>query len=157
MQLARLLLALFPLFPLFASAAEHCSGRVLKVADGDTLELECEGRPMRVRLDQIDAPEFRQAHGLRARNALQELVGGRQVRLEIHGRDAYDRPLATVWRDGLDVNREMLRRGHAWVYRRGLHDPSLLADEAHARERRLGLWSAPDPRPPWQFRAAARH
>jgi endonuclease YncB( thermonuclease family) len=148
---------LLALFPLSLSAAEHCGGRVLKVADGDTLELECDGRPMRVRLSQIDAPEFRQAHGLRARNALQGLVAGRRVQLEIHGRDAYDRPLATVRLDGLDVNREMLRRGHAWAYRRGLRDPSLLDDEAYARERRLGLWSAPDPLPPWQFRAAVKH
>ena len=44
MQLARLLLALFPLFPLFASAAEHCSGRVLKVADGDTPSVRARSR-----------------------------------------------------------------------------------------------------------------
>ena len=137
-------------------ARADCEGPVSKVADGDTIEVICEAAVLRVRLAQIDAPEFHQTHGRRARNALAAMIDGRRVRLEMHERDSYDRPLATVWLGGLDINREMLRRGHAWVYRGFLRDSSLLDDERHAREQRLGLWSGPDPQPPWKFRGAAR-
>lgn len=144
---AALLLALAP-----AAARADCQGEVLSVADGDTLVLRCAGEALRVRLAQIDAPEYRQAYGHRARKELALLVAGQTVRLQEHGRDSYDRALGTVYLGELDVNREMVRRGHAWAYRRYLQDPQLLQDEAAAREQRLGLWQDPSPRPPWKFR-----
>lgn len=134
------------------SAAADCSGRVVGVADGDTLEVLCDGVQTRVRLAQIDAPEYRQAYGRRARKELATLVDGRTVRLQAHGLDYYQRPLMTVWLAEVDVNREMVRRGYAWAYRRYLRDPSLLEDEAQARRERRGLWVEADPVPPWRFR-----
>jgi micrococcal nuclease len=139
-----------------AARAADCRGPVLEVADGDTLVVSCEGRPLRVRLDQIDAPEYRQPYGRRARKELAALVGGREVRLQQHGLDYYDRVLATVWLEELDVNRELLRRGYAWAYRRYLRDPALLEDEAGARAGRLGLWQDPAPQAPWDFRPPPR-
>jgi len=50
------------------------------------------------------------------------------------------------------VNRELVREGHAWVYTRYLRDTTLVADEAHAREQQLGLWSIADPIEPWVWR-----
>lgn len=51
----------------------------------------------------------------------------------------YGRDIATVWRGGLDINREMVRLGFAWAYRKYLEDPSLLDDEAAARVAGRGL------------------
>jgi hypothetical protein len=55
-------------------------------------------------------------------------------------------------------NREMVREGHAWVYRKYLRDRSLLDDEAAAREAEARLWSLPEAQrtPPWEWRAARR-
>jgi len=135
-----------------ATAAADCLGPVVGVTDGDTLRVVCDGRETVVRLQGIDAPEWRQPYGRRARKELSTLVFGREVRLAGEELDYYGRLLATVWLDGLNVNREMTRRGYAWAYRRYLHDPALLEDEAHARDARAGLWADAEPQAPWDFR-----
>lgn len=139
-----------------AAAAADCLGPVVGVTDGDTLRVLCDGRQTIVRLQGIDAPEWRQPFGRRARKELSSLVYGREVRLAGTALDHYDRLLATVWLDGLNVNREMARRGYAWAYRRYLQDPALLDDEAQAREVRAGLWVDAAPQAPWDFRPPAR-
>lgn len=149
-----------PLAVLLAAVAgiaqADCRGPVLKVPDGDSLVVRCDGRERDLRLAGIDAPEYRQRHGQRARQALAELVAGREVEVEALGVDDYDRLLAQVFVDGRNVNRELLRRGHAWAYRRYLRDPRWIDDEAYAREQRFGLWRDADPQPPWAYRAAVR-
>ena len=50
--------------------------------------------------------------------------------------------------DGRDINREMVREDHAWGYRKHMKDKSLLDDECHARQKKQGLWSLPNPVPP---------
>jgi micrococcal nuclease len=63
-----------------------------------------------------------------------------------------------VYVNGIDSGLELLRQGLAWVYTRYL--PEASADiqasyrqaEAEAREERRGLWSDPDPLPPWEWR-----
>ena len=52
-------------FSLAAPAAE-LEGRVVRVADGDTLTVLVHNRMLRVRLVEIDAPEKRQAFGTRS-------------------------------------------------------------------------------------------
>ena len=42
------------------------------------------------------------------------------------------------------INRELVREGHAWVYRKYLTDDSLLEDEAQAREAKIGLLGLPE-------------
>jgi endonuclease YncB( thermonuclease family) len=82
------------------------------------------------------------------------------VSLEVVTVDAYGRTVALVRRtsDDLDVNREMVRQGHAWVYRRYTQDPSLIALEEAARDERRGIWSLPetDRVPPWAWRKQNR-
>ena len=56
--------------------------------------------------------------------------------------------------DNMDINAEMIRNGHAWVYRHYSRTKSLLLLEAKARENRRGLWALParDRIPPWDWR-----
>lgn len=54
--------------------------------------------------------------------------------------------------DSLDANREQVKRGLAWVYRKYLHDQSLLQVEDDARKAKVGLWAEPNPMPPWEYR-----
>ena len=63
-----------------------------------------------------------------------------------------------VYLSDRDINREMVREGHAWVYRQYLEDQSLLEDERVAREARKGVWGLPEAEraPPWEWRAAKR-
>lgn len=151
---AALLAALLAALP--AGAAEP-PGRVVAVHDGDTLTVLRGDRRIRVRLRDIDAPELGQPFGQNARRSLSELCFGKQAVLEPSGRDRYRRVLARVRCDGVDANREQVRRGLAWIFVRYADpDSPLYADEREAREARRGLWSAPDAIPPWDWRDATR-
>ncbi len=137
------------------------SGRVVRIIDGDSLVVrQQDGEEIEVRLYGIDAPEYRQPWSRRSRQALGTLVRDRVVRLEVTTIDAYGRSVAVVRRDpdGLDVSREMIRLGHAWVYRRYTDDPTLIGLEDGARAAGLGLWSMPESErvPPWQWRRQNR-
>ena len=141
------------------ASAEAITGRVVGVADGDTLTVLAEGkRQVRVRLAGIDAPERRQPYGTRARQALAALAFGRAAQVEVEDIDRYERPVGRVRVGGSDVNAEMVRRGAAWVYTRHNRDPSLVPLEAEARAARRGLWALPEAEriPPWEWRAARR-
>ena len=139
--------------------AERIAGRVVGVADGDTLTVLADGkRQVRVRLGGIDAPERRQPYGTRARQGLSALGFGRAVQVEVEDTDRYGRPVGRVRVGGRDVNAEMVRRGAARVYMRYNRDPSLVPLEAEARAARRGLWALPEAErvPPWEWRAARR-
>lgn len=128
------------------------------ISDGDTVRLliERNGSPaqVRLRLTEIDTPERGQPWGARARQALSSKLFRRQVLVASKGEDHYGRLLGRVYLDGRDINREMIREGHAWVYRRYSSDIWLLEDERLAREGGLGLWSLPESQriPPWEWR-----
>ena len=139
---------------------------VVAVADGDTVtvlrQTPAGPRQVRVRLAEIDAPESGQPWGTRARQALADKVFRQSVQLSASGEDRYGRLLARLYvvdgdrLTGRDINREMVREGHAWVYRRYATE-NWLPDEAAARESGLGLWSlgVGASVPPWEWRRGA--
>lgn len=130
------------------------AGQVVGVIDGDTLDVRLASGMLRVRLHAIDAPERGQPGGDAARRALASLAHGREVALEPIEQDRYDRQVARVWLDGSDLNAELLRRGHAWVYRRYAAAPEYCRLEAVARDSRAGLWVLPPEQriAPWEWR-----
>ncbi len=140
----------------FVAAAVANGEQVVRVKDGDSLVISSGGRQVDVRLADIDAPEYRQRHGDAARSALHALVDGRDVRLQLIGGDAYRRIIAHVFVDEVDVNAEMVRRGHAWVRRAYDPAPRLVAAEDAARTARRGLWADAEPTPPWEWRRGKR-
>ena len=143
---------------LAANATADFTGVVIAVADGDTVTIRTDGRKVRVRLNEIDAPERAQEWGVHSRETIDDLVYRRQVRVRSSGVDDYGRTLgklyltSTVAGQEIDVNAEMVRTGNAWAYRHYLRDKNLLTLEDEARRARRGLWSVPGAVPPWQFR-----
>jgi len=127
-------------------------GRVVRVVDGDTLHVRLASGRERVRLIGIDTPEATsevECGGRAATAAARRLVGGRRVRLrtDVEERDRYGRLLAYVERaaDGLDVNAELLRRGHAeplTVAPNVRHAARFARLARRARAARRGLWRA---------------
>jgi endonuclease YncB( thermonuclease family) len=152
-----------------AAHAEARNGKVIGIADGDTLTI-LDGRRQRhrIRLDGIDAPERTQAYGRRARESLAALAHGRLAVADCAKIDRYGRAVCRVTVDGVDVGLEQLRRGLAWHYAGGVSEAGNAgkpADvvrtryaraEMRARSARAGLWSAPAPTPPWDYRRTAR-
>jgi micrococcal nuclease len=124
MKAAILILSL--LWTCLALTAETLAGRVVGVSDGDTITvLTPTNQQIKVRLEGIDAPESRQPHGMVAKQVLSGLVFGKQVALEAKGRDRYQRTLAVVVVNRMNVNLEMVRLGYAWRYDQHSKDPDL--------------------------------
>ncbi|WP_066918291.1 thermonuclease family protein [Steroidobacter denitrificans] len=128
-----------------AQQAVFLRGTVMRVIDGDTLMVRLESGPIRVRLHAMDAPEMNQPGGPEAKQALIALVQGRTVELQPVEQDRYERLIAVVHMEVLEINREMIRQGHAWAYRRYMSRsaPDYCTDEARARNAGLGLWKSP--------------
>ena len=137
-------------------AASAVAEQVVRVKDGDSLVVSSAGREVDVRLAGIDAPELRQARGAEARAALESMVGGREVTLQLVGGDAYRRVVAHILVDGVDVNAELVRRGLAWVPRQYSPEPALVRVEHEAQAAGRGLWADPQPTPPWVWRKSGR-
>jgi endonuclease YncB( thermonuclease family) len=106
-----------------------------------------------VRLKGIDAPEYDQPFGNRAREALGRLCEGQPARVWTTGRDAYDRLLGDLYCGDVWINGQMVASGHAWHYRRGQQAPVLDQLERDARQAGEGLWSQRQPIAPWEHRS----
>ena len=131
-------------------------GTVVGITDGDTLKLLVDNQQYKIRLSEIDTPEKGQPWGKKAKQALSEKVFRKEVRIEVVDTDRYGRLVGKIWQDGKDINRGLVAKGHAWVYRQYMTDRSLLEDEESARSNRLGLWSLDNPIPPWDWRRGGR-
>ncbi|MGH8445069.1 MAG: thermonuclease family protein [Solimonas sp.] len=131
-----------------------CAARVLRVHDGDTLTVDCGdgGRPRKLRIANIDAPELHQAHGQAARRALLRQVDGQTVRVHSVAVDRYERAVVTLAVDGKDVGLRLVAAGHAWCGLRPSRACRAAQDEA--RRARRGLWRAKAAQPPWEWRQA---
>ena len=134
-------------------------GRVVSIADGDTFTLLTpENRQIKIRLAEIDTPESGQPYGNRAKQALSELVFGRDVRVEVQDIDRYGRTVGRPYVGDVDVCAELVANGFAWAYRRYLKDPALLELEKEAQDSNRGLWSLPEYErvAPWDWRQGKR-
>lgn len=146
-----------------ACTASHAgtviTGRVVGVADGDTLTLlDSEQRQHIIRLDGIDAPEKKQPFGQASKRHLSDLAFGQEATADCHKVDRYRRNVCNVTVNDADVCLEQMRAGLAWVYTKYARElpPQRRADyidaETEARAARRGLWSDPEPMPPWEWR-----
>ena len=132
------------------------TGKVVAVADGDTMTVLKDLQQVKVRLTEIDAPEKKQAFGNRSKESLSDLCFGKTATLVEKGKDRYGRTLARVTCNGVDANAEQVKRGMAWVYDRYVTDKSLYAVQDAARASHLGLWHDEHPVPPWEWRRDKR-
>lgn len=100
--------------------------KCIRVVDGDTLEVEA---TLRVRLDFIDAPESRGSEkelGLITKKWVKEQLEGETIHLDIKKLDMYDRFLSVVYKDGININGEMIKKKLAEIYSPKLHNDGKL-------------------------------
>ncbi len=92
--------------------AETFTAKVVKVLDGDTVDVLLDGNiTRRIRLAGIDAPEKVQAFGTRAKQKLADLVGGQVVTVEWNKIDKYGRTIGKITFEDKDVNLAMVSAG----------------------------------------------
>ena len=131
---------------------EH-PGTVVKIVDGDTFDiLTQEKNTLRIRMNGIDCPERKQDFYQSAKNALAGYIFNKEVKLLVTGRDRNKRIIATVYRNGENINLSMIQNGYAWHYKKYSTDTVYAKAEQQARLARKGLWRMDDPIAPWDYR-----
>ena len=140
--------------------ASELDCRVVALSDGDTFTcLDAAQQQHKIRLANIDTPEKNQPYGAKAKQVLRGLIFNKQVLVETHEFDRYGRTIGLTYIDGINVNREMVALGAAWVYPQYNRDQSLPALEAAAKSASLGIWALGQAKviPPWEWRKLGKH
>lgn len=153
--------------------ADVLEGRVVGVADGDTLTvLDASQNQHKIRLMGIDAPEKGQPFGNRSKQHLSDLVFGAPVNVDWTKRDRYGRIIGRVWvapkgacakvapgcPKTLDAGLAMIAAGLAWHYKQYEKEQTeedrerYAFAEVEARAKKAGLWRGPTTVPPWEWR-----
>ena len=138
------------------SAQTVISGKVVKVADGDTITiLNSENKQIKIRLYGIDAPEKAQDFGKISKNYMSELVAGKTIDVTVMNIDRYGRSVGRIKIDEKEVAEEMLKAGLAWLYTYYCKIPECnhwKELETQAKVAKVGLWSNPTAQEPWKWR-----
>ena len=162
----------FVLLALSASA-ETITGRIVAIADGDTLTLlDGNNKQHKIRLAGIDAPEKKQPFGNLSKQHLSYLVFDKAVSVEYRKHDRYGRIIGKVMvaapdtcpavephcPKNLDTGLALIAVGLAWHHNQYQNEQTeedrerYAFAEEKARAKLLGLWADPHPVPPWEFR-----
>ncbi len=80
----------------------------VRAVDGDTIRVGGE----RIRLRGIDTPEMSELAGPAAKQRLEELLRSGSIRIIPHARDVYDRLVADVFVNGLNVAEILIQEGY---------------------------------------------
>ncbi len=138
-------------------------GYVLKVSDGDTAVIENSNTKDKVkcRLYGIDAPEKDMPFGPESRNYLANMILSTIVEYQVKATDRYGRSVCEIYSGDLDVNKEMVSYGMAWVYIQYLKKDKqrmaeLIKEQEKAISNRYGVWQDENPQPPWEYRKNKR-
>lgn len=149
LSIALMIVTAFLVVPEEKSSSTSGETRVLRVVDGDTIELE---NGSKVRYIGVDTPESVdprrgvECFGKEASERNRALVEGRAVRLEsdVSDTDMYDRLLRYVFVGDLFVNEYLVREGYARAssYPPDVKYQTLFREaEREAREMKRGLWA----------------
>jgi endonuclease YncB( thermonuclease family) len=148
---------------LASASAQTLVGRVVAIADGDTLTvLDDQKTQHKIRLAGIDAPERKQPFGQVSKQYLSSLVSGQSVEVKIEKQDRYRRSIGKVLVNGRDANLALVTAGLAWHYKKYQNEQNLSdrllysSAETQARQERRGLWSNQKPVAPWAWRGGER-
>ena len=135
------------------SNAEYLESlKIKKVVDGDTVHVFFQDEVYKIRLTEIDAPERDQPYGSNSTEYLKSLLIEGKVDVDISGIDRYGRKLGRLYWRGMDINRELVSAGYAWVYDKYVTDKSFYKEQSKARNLKKGLWADQNPLEPWNWR-----
>lgn len=134
--------------------------RVVKIIDGDTIEMIRTGNTQKekLRLVYIDAPELSQKPwGQNAKDYLSQKILGSEVTVIIHGKDHYGRSLGEVIDRGESVNFSLVKKGLTYIYPWSKFETVekkyhfLLAQQKLQRQK-IGIWGDKKLLSPWKYR-----
>ena len=150
--------------------SKELKGKVVSIADGDTVIIvvadnstkskflqppnsqPSSKKQYRIRLNDIDAPESKQAFGNKSKENLKNYIYQKDVVVKHESTDKYGRILGTIYYQGKDINLQQVKDGYAWVYRHYSKKQDYIKEEEKARQERKGLWADNNPINPYDFR-----
>ena len=134
--------------------------KVIRVLDGDTIEIQQKMGIQRVRIWGIDTPEWDQPYGTRSSQFTRSRLMGKEVHVIPKDVDKYGRLVAIITVDGMNIGEELIRSGLAWVHIYYCNQP-ICDDWKHLQKRAFsghrGLWNDRHPVPPWQWKKKHNH
>ncbi len=123
---------------------------IVKIFDGDTIQVKGFGLKFTIRLVGIDTPELgrkgqkRQPYSLQAKQKLILLLQKKTISLKQYGMGGYNRVLAEIFVNETNINLEMVRSGFAEVYRgkrsKKFDAAPYFQAEKRAKQSRKGMW-----------------
>ena len=136
--------------------SKEYEGLVTKVIDGDSIFVKQNDTINKIRLSYIDAPEIKQAYGVKSRLFLKNLLMDRKVLVSTDYNDRYGRQIADIYIltdiEAIYINAKMIKSGNAWVYKKYRSNSYLINLENHARSNKIGIWKNDNPMEPWVYR-----
>jgi endonuclease YncB( thermonuclease family) len=136
------------------SNTESNGYKVIGIKDGDTFVVLMDGKEQVIRLEHIDCPEKKQPFGNKAKQFASDLCFGKYVQL--NDKKKYDRNKRLISEiiltNGINVNKELVRNGLAWHFKKYSKDSDYSELELSARNSQIGIWSEPNPIAPWDWR-----
>lgn len=129
------------------------SGKVVRVADGDTILIQSGSQRIKVRMYGIDAPELKQNYGEDSKDYLEKRILNKNVDVKVINEDKYGRKVGKVFYKNKDINLEMIKTGNAWFYEyHAKKEKEYRKASKSAQEQKLGLWKDKNPQNPRNFR-----
>ena len=144
-------LALWIAFICLNAHSQSYNGTIIRVIDGDTFVFQTVDGSFIVRMYGTDAPERDQPFSKESADFLIQYLN-KDATIKIVGTDRYKRRLGTLYIDGHDINLLTIKNGCAWHFKRYSSDQQYASAEEYARKNMVGLWSLPNPIPPWNWR-----
>jgi micrococcal nuclease len=129
-------------------------GKVTSIKDGDTYKVFYNGKEQTVRLAHIDCPEKKQPYGNKAKKFASDICFGNVVVVKSDGNtDRFKRIIAEILlKDGRNVNKELVKNGLAWHFKKYSDNIEYAELEIIARNNHFGIWSESNPIAPWDWR-----
>jgi len=135
------------------SIPKEFKAKVIKVRDGDTVEVLYKKETVVIRLEHVDCPERKQPYNKRAKKFTSEFCFDKRVKIVSKGKfDRYRRLIAEVVVKKEILNQELVKNGYALHYKRYSKDKEYALLEEEARKGKIGMWSQEKLIEPWLFR-----
>lgn len=154
----------FTLILLFVSASlplsaqyAYLHGKCVGVADGDSFTLlDDNHKTTKIRLAHVDCPERGQPFGKNAKQFTAQFCFGQRVTVAYNPKNAtdrYGRLIGVVYNSQqAELNYALVEAGLAWHFKKYSSEQRYDQAERQARKQQKGLWAAPRPVEPWNWR-----
>ncbi|EAH8795953.1 thermonuclease family protein, partial [Campylobacter coli] len=128
--------------------------QVIRVIDGDTIEISTNNKTSKIRFFGIDAPELKQNFGKKSKAALEKILKDKEVYIFSKNKDNYGRIVAIVKLKDVDINQFLVSQGYVWADT--YYTNAYIKEQEKAQKNKLGLWKDDNPIEPYKWRKQNR-